>query len=257
MISSFDQKTKEALAFYVYALVDPRDNRIFYIGKGKDDRVFQHAKNALSENDQSLKLDIIRSIQKEGKQVISYIIRHNLSNETALIVESTLIDLLTYKKFNKSNQLANIAAGYHQWDEGIKDVDEIDAIYNCPKININRGETLLLVSLNKSFNQAKAKGVYRRLDIYESTRQYWDIGKNRPQEIKYVLGVYKKVVRSVIEVKSWKWTKVAEDGTRFKRDRCIFEGKLIENSPYINKDVSDYPFGIKGATRILESKITR
>lgn len=31
----FSQKVKEALAYYVYALVDPRDKRIFYIGKGR------------------------------------------------------------------------------------------------------------------------------------------------------------------------------------------------------------------------------
>lgn len=32
----FKQSVKEALAYYVYALVDPRDHKIFYIGKGKD-----------------------------------------------------------------------------------------------------------------------------------------------------------------------------------------------------------------------------
>lgn len=249
----FNQRTIEALAYYVYALVDPRDNLIFYIGKGKGNRVFQHAKDALNENDQSLKLDIIRSILREGKQVNLFILRHNLTEETALIVESTLIDLLTFNKFNKTNQLANIVAGYHQWDEGIKDVDEINAIYDCPKISINHNETLLLVSLNKSFDQAKANGVYRRNDIYESTRKYWWISKNMPQEIKYVLGVYKGVVRSVIEVKSWKWTMIAEDGTIFKRNRCIFEGKLIEDSPYINKDVSDYPFGSGGVVKYIRS----
>ena len=116
---------------------------------------------------------------------------------------------------------------------------------------MNHGDTLLLVSLNKSFNQAKANGVYRRMDIYDATRMYWDIGKNRPQEIKYVLGVYKGVVRSVIEVESWQWTKVAVDGTRFKRDRCIFEGKLLNDSIYLNKDVSDYPFGSGGAIRYI------
>ena len=58
-----------------------------------------------------------------------------------------------------------------------------------------------------------------------------------------MLGIYKGVVRSVIKVKSWQWTIVAEDGTIFKSDRCIFEGDLLENSPYLNKDVSDYPFG--------------
>lgn len=249
--NEFNQSTIEALAYYVYALVDPRDNRIFYIGKGKGNRVFQHAKDSLNENDQSLKLDIIRSILREGKQVELYILRHNLTEEIAFIVESTLIDLLTYNKFNKTNLLANIAAGHHQWDEGIKNVDEINAIYNCAKIDVNHGDTLLLVSLNNSFNQKNAKGVYRRVDIYEATRKYWHIGKNSPQEIKYVLGVYKGVVRSVIEVESWTWTKIAEDGTIFQRDRCVFEGKLIADSPYLNTDVSDYPFGTRGVVRYI------
>lgn len=31
----FKQSVKEALAYYVYALVDPRDHKIFYIGKGQ------------------------------------------------------------------------------------------------------------------------------------------------------------------------------------------------------------------------------
>ena len=251
----FSQKTIESLAYYVYALVDPRDNRIFYIGKGKGNRVFQHAKDSLNENDTSLKLDIIRSIQREGKQVGLFILRHNLTEEVAFIVESTLIDLLTYGKFNKTNQLANIVAVHHQWDEGIKDVDEIDRIYNCPKIEINYGDTLLLVSLNKSFDQAKANGVYRRIDVYESTRKYWKIGKNCPQEIKYVLGVYKGIVRCVIEVKSWEWTVAAEDGTIFKSERCIFEGSHLTDSPYLNKDVSDYPFGSGGAIRYIRNLV--
>ena len=67
IINAFNQQTIESLAYYVYALIDPRDNRIFYIGKGKGNRIFQHAKDALGCNDQSLKLDIIRSILKEGK----------------------------------------------------------------------------------------------------------------------------------------------------------------------------------------------
>lgn len=251
VINTFNQRTIEALAYYVYALVDPRDNKIFYIGKGKGNRVFQHAKDALNEDDESLKLDKIRSIIQEGKQVNLYILRHNLTEEVAYIVESTLIDLLTYSKFNTINQLTNIVAGHHQWDEGIKDVDEINAIYNCSKIDIKHGETLLLVSLNKSFNQAKANGVYRRIDIYEATRKYWKISKNAPQQIQYVLGVYRGIVRSVIEVKSWKWTTIAEDGTIFKSQRCIFEGNLIENSPYLNKDISDYPFGNGGAIRYI------
>ena len=58
----FKQSVKDALAYYVYALVDPRNNKIFYIGKGKGNRMFQHAEAALLENNHSLKLDSIRNI---------------------------------------------------------------------------------------------------------------------------------------------------------------------------------------------------
>ena len=34
MEKSFKQSVIEGLRCYVYALVDPRDNRIFYVGKG-------------------------------------------------------------------------------------------------------------------------------------------------------------------------------------------------------------------------------
>ena len=161
--------------------------------------------------------------------------------------------MLTYSKFNHENQLTNIVSGHHQWDEGIKSIDELNALYDCSRIKVDTHDKLLLVSLNRSFNQAKAEGVYRRLDIYESTRKYWAIGKDKPQEIDYVLGVYKGIVRCVIKVESYNWVNQAEDGTLFKKPRCCFEGQIVNDSPYLNKDVTNYPFGIGGAIRYISS----
>lgn len=247
----FKQSVKEVLGYYVYALVDPRDSKIFYIGKGKDDRVFQHAAAAIVDNSCDLKLDTIRSIKSEGKEVIHYIIRHNLEEKEAYLVESTLIDILTYSKFNHNNQLTNLVAGHHQWDEGIKSIDEINAIYDCFKIDVKDGDNILLVNLNKSYNQAKAKGVYKRFDIYESTRKYWFINRDRAECIDYVLGVYKGVVRCVIRVESYKFVDQADNGAVFSKPRCCFEGKICPDSPYMNTDVRDYPFGRKGAIRYI------
>ena len=263
----FSHKVKEALGYYVYALVDPRNSKIFYIGKGKENRVFQHAKgaledileDALSENAPNLKLDTIRSIISEGKKVVYYIIRHNLEEKEAYLVESTLIDMLTYSPFNHNNQLTNLVAGHHQWDEGIKTIEEINVLYDCEKIEVKKGDNIevkkgdniLLVNLNRSYNQTKAKGVYKRNNIYESTRKYWKICREKAKHIDYVLGVYKGVVRCVIKVDKHLFVTQAEDGTLFSKSRCCFEGENCLDSPYMNKDVSDYPFGSGGAIRYI------
>lgn len=247
----FSSSVQEAIECYVYCLVDPRNNKIFYVGKGKGNRVFDHAANAIKSDEESLKLNVIRDIQREGLNVKSYIIRHKLTDEEAFLVESALIDLLTYPQFNTESVLTNIVSGHHQWDEGIKTVEEIRALYDCAPIKVSEGDVILLVSLNKSFDQAKANGVYRRTNIYDATRRYWAIGASKPSSIKYVLGVYKGVVRSVIKVNSYRWVKQADDGTIFNKQRCCFEGELLEDSPYLNKDVSAYPFGSGGAIRYL------
>jgi len=43
----FDLSTIERLKYYVYALIDPRNNKPFYIGKGKDNRIYNHVNNAI------------------------------------------------------------------------------------------------------------------------------------------------------------------------------------------------------------------
>lgn len=248
----FSNKVVEELGYYVYALIDPRDNKIFYIGKGCGNRVFQHCLAAIQEDDETLKLDTIRVILKSGLEVGHYILRHKLSEEAALQMESLLIDVLTFSAFNTEHVLANIKSGHHQWNEGIKTVEEIDIIYECKKINIDSSDKghILLVSLNKSYDSAKSKVGYK--DIYQKTRKYWSISQKRAKDIRYVLGVYHGVVRSVLNVNSYKWSKVDEElGNEFKKERCCFEGILNNSSPYMNKNVTDYPFGSRGAFRYI------
>lgn len=251
-MNEFSKKSLEELGYYVYALIDPRNRKVFYIGKGSGDRVFRHCKDALLENDESLKLNLIRDIISSGAEVGHYILRHKLTEEVAYQIESVLIDILTYPEFNTEHVLTNIVKGHHQWDEGVKTVDEINAIYDCEKIKVNPNDRLLLVSLNKSFDDAKAKGIYRRIDIYEKTRKYWRIAKSRAGQIDYVLGVYHGIVRAVLRVEGYEWSLYDDEGkVSFNKARCSFYGNLIVDSPYINKDVSDYPFGSGGAIRYI------
>lgn len=247
MEKTFKQSVIEGLKCYVYALVDPRDKRIFYVGKGTGNRVYQHAQAALVDYSQSLKLSTIREIKDLGLDVDYYVIRHNLTEQEAYLVESSIIDLLTYPEFNKENILTNIVSGHHQWNEGIKTDTEINILYDCPKIEPIPGDRLLLVSLNKSYNQSNATGIYRRANDYESARKYWKLSKDKADRVKYILGIYRGIVRIVIDVKGKSLCPVAEDGTVFKEPRFAFVGEIVSDSPYLNTDVTDYPFGSGGA----------
>lgn len=226
MIEEFKISVIEALQYYVYCLVDPRTKKIFYIGKGHDNRIFNHANDALNEKLSSLKLDIIRAIRRSGLKVSYYIIRHGLSEAEALLVESVLIDILTYQAFNTESILANIQSGHHQWDKGIKTVDEINLIYDCAEIVPNPNDRFVCININKTYNNGE------RENIYEATRKYWKINGERAMSATYVLSLYRGIVRAVFKPTKWYQSKEYEG-------RWEFDGIQIENSPYLHKSVKN------------------
>lgn len=67
----FDENTCLKLGYYVYMLVDPRDNRPFYVGKGTNNRVFDHILQALNDctGIKNEKFETIRSIYNSGLEV--------------------------------------------------------------------------------------------------------------------------------------------------------------------------------------------
>ena len=50
-VKSLHKKTRDELKHYVYCLVDPRNNEIFYVGKGRNDRVFNRSYNKDDETE--------------------------------------------------------------------------------------------------------------------------------------------------------------------------------------------------------------
>lgn len=230
------QTVIEALQYYVYCLVDPRDKKIFYIGKGVGNRVFNHAADALDENNESLKLDTIREIHKAGLKVSYYIARHGMTEDEAYLVESVLIDMFTYGQFNLESTLTNIQAGHHQWDKGVKTVEEINALYDCRDIQPKSGDRLICININKTYNRPNTDYYGKRDNIYEATRKYWNLKGERARNADYVLAVYKGIVRAVFKPIEWH----ISDLKAFKTDRWEFTGTEVENSPYLNTSVKEY-----------------
>ncbi|MBI4830276.1 MAG: GIY-YIG nuclease family protein, partial [Candidatus Lindowbacteria bacterium] len=91
---------KESQDYYVYMYVDPRNNEEFYYGKGRGNRKSSHL---LAKGD-SAKVKLIKEIQKEGEQPKIKVVATNLTEEQALLVESTLL-------WKLGKNLTNAAAG--------------------------------------------------------------------------------------------------------------------------------------------------
>jgi hypothetical protein len=77
---SFPPGIHERLGYYVYRLIDSRNGETFYVGKGKGDRVFQHAIGALApvpdEDAVDTKMQRIKDIRSAGLEVGHVIHRH-------------------------------------------------------------------------------------------------------------------------------------------------------------------------------------
>lgn len=232
MLQDFSPRTEEALKYYVYLLVDPRSNKIFYVGKGKGDRVFNHVRCAISTEGESDKLNTIRDINKAGLEVRYYIVRHGLEENEAFLVESVLIDLLTFRDFSSVANITNIQAGHHQFDRGIKTAEELEALYNGGELE-EHGiiDRVLTININGTYS-LKYEG---KQSIYEATRKSWKLSPNRAKNVQYVLSEFRGVVRAIFVPERW-------NHEPNNPHRWMFEGYEIteQNNPeiyhrYINK----------------------
>ena len=134
---SFPTGVAERLKWYVYRLIDPRNGETFYVGKGKENRIFAHAKadytatisqgaSALHEEDNEdasdLKMKRINEIRAAGLEVGHVVHQHGIEQEkVAYQVEAALIDAYP--------GLTNLVEGRGSRDYGTRHVEEIVAQY--------------------------------------------------------------------------------------------------------------------------------
>lgn len=232
----FSPYVAEQVGWYVYALRNPLDHRVFYIGKGRGNRVFQHALDALAgpEHASSEKLDVIRGIHAADKQVEAFILRHGLATEKhAYEVESAVIDLCRLLDVDGDNHLfalTNAVLGHHHSKRGLAGVDVITSLYDpspAPPIT----EPSLLIKIPGLWTPTMSAS-----ELYDATRRWWRVGIRR-EKAKYAFAVNHGVVRQVYAIDSWRqWT--PEEADRVQ-PRFGFTGTVAtEMADYVNTSVA-------------------
>lgn len=190
----FTDEVSKALDAYVYRLVDPRCGSTFYVGKGRGNRVFQHAHEAtfnINEDQDILgpKLELIREIHADNLKVECIIHRHGLSDEIAFEVESALIDAYA--------NLRNAVRGHHASERGISSVSDIQYRYNLPTCDLSPEHKLVLIKINK------INGDRNEDTIYRLVRYCWKLNKDRAERADYVLAVDRGVIIGAFIADQW------------------------------------------------------
>lgn len=226
-MDEFDTKTIEDLGFYVYALIDPRTGKPFYIGKGCGNRIFAHAKDALLNPDSSDKLDTIREITELGLGVESVIVQHGLTEGTAFAVEAALIDFSRHFSLGLSNKVL----GQNSNAFGIMTTAEIKRKYEAVPIT-RLDEGCVIININKTYRRAGGAKSY-----YDATRESWAISNSRIPTLKFVLSEYAGFIVEVFEVEENGWYQVKDPKGRL---RWGFRGRQAPDAVrdrYLNRSI--------------------
>lgn len=227
------QEVEKKLGIYVYRLIDPRSGETFYVGQGRNSRVFDHANSIITnasfskdEDDLSLKIIIIRDIMKAGLQVQHVIHRHGLGSKAiADEVEAALIDAYP--------GLSNDLNGYGSRERGCRHIDQIVRIYESSEYKAT--EPLIQIHIGR---------VSAHRPPLDAVRAAWKMDIERARKRKLVLASDGGVIVGAYRPTDW-FPATQERFTFLSNDeptRIGFEGTEAD-------DVKDQYLGKRARSR--------
>ena len=195
-MGKFSEKSLLSLGeFYVYALIDPRSNAIFYIGKGTKNRVFEHQKESLTSPDsEKSKLQFISEIHAAGLEVKKIIINSNLTEAQTFAAEASLINAFNYVNDIK---LTNIVSGHHSsWALTVEEFEQIYGAIELTEQEIKHH--IMVVKINQLYQREMDEKI-----LYNSFRGIWWASKERVKTVEYVFCVYNSLIVAVFKPSRW------------------------------------------------------
>lgn len=228
-MNQFPKNVIENLKNYVYIYSYPITEKMFYVGKGKGNRVFDH----LKDKKECEKVTYLNELLEKGLQPKIEILIHGIEDDSVLRIESAIIDLLGIKN------LTNKQVVFKSAEFGRMTVKQIISVYSKQKIPID--EPSLLIRINQHFRYSTTE-----MELYDFTRGYWKISSKRAKNAKYAFAIYNGIIQEVCEIKTW--LKAGESMTvrgKIKTidDRVEFIGNIASETiraKYKYKSVEDY-----------------
>lgn len=209
----FDDIAKKAIGYYVYALRDPRDSSVFYVGKGQSNRWYEHIAEAKTKKaNPTLKLERIREIEGAGYDVEAFILRFGIQSEKlAFEIEAAVIHAYRLLERNEKQtlvQLTNLAEVHHP-ERGLVDVRIAQTLFNAPRapaITVPCG----LFRIPKLWYPEMTDE-----DLRQATFGWWSRRnvKNSLKTARYAFAVSEGIIRGVYSIDESMWRE------RIKGDR--------------------------------------
>lgn len=187
-------EVSEALGHYVYKLIDPRDNKVFYIGRGQGERVLSHIREHTTVGDKtatdyviSSKLSVIRSIKEEGLLPRHVIVRHGMTASQASLVEAILIE--------ETPGLTNLVSGEGTDQYGRATLEDLIIRYSAECLTLPLGLKVLVIKIKRSYDD--------NVSVYEAVRKAWKISVFRARKADLIFAVTDDLVRGVFVADEW------------------------------------------------------
>lgn len=197
------------LQYYVYILVNPINQTVFYIGKGKGNRVFEHEIEAV-EMDALMKkekLTIIRKIHNQGLKVEKYIISYGLTEREAFYIENAMIDFcrLIGMENLSINQLSNLMSGHRSANQkaSIRKFGKVeDLISAISPVTVPASQfadkKIMFVKVKPTLKEADLTKQLSIQEMYQydseklkaRTLGIWKMAQWRADSVEYIMGVY-------------------------------------------------------------------
>ena len=248
-IKLFSEKAVEQLnGFYVYALIDPRNNQVFYIGKGIGNRVFSHEiESGKSPKSEKAKLKRIQEIEAAGFDVKRIIVNWSMTESEAFAAEAALINMLS---FLSADMLTNAVAGHHVHEA--MTVEDFDLLYGAEHLKQEDIQhSIMVIKINKLYR----KGMNPK-ELYDIVRGNWraSMASIQKRNVEYVFGVYNQLIVAVYKPDEWHYVHdyidvpqiddLDEETLERGKDRVYFVCQdyehLDENQQfYLHKSIAD------------------